>query len=77
MKSGPASASRCMTVPAINGPTTQPAFLATFVIPLAYVRADAGTTAITYDCRVGTSISTSASRARNSAAAIPASGAAA
>jgi hypothetical protein len=42
----------------------------TFVTPLASVRSDGLTTAITYDSRVGTSISTSASRARNSALAI-------
>ena len=63
-----------MTTPATDGPTAQAMFRVTLVTPLANVRSDGFTTAITYDWRVGTSISTSASRARNSAPAIAALG---
>src|SRR5919108_3748325 len=69
MKSGVARPAYCITLPPIAGPTAHPALRATLVIPLAYVYADGGTTAMTYDWRVGTSISTSASLARNNAAA--------
>src|SRR6185503_252554 len=52
-----------------DGPTAHATFRVTLVTPLANVRSAGFTTAMTYDWRVGTSISTSASRARNSTAA--------
>ena len=51
--------------PEINGDVAQAAIRTRFVTPEARVRSSGATTAITYDCRVGTSISTSASRSRN------------
>ena len=69
MISGPASATCCITTPATDGPIAHAAFRVTLVTPLANVRSPGFTTAMTYDWRVGTSISTSASRARNSTAA--------
>src|SRR5687768_188392 len=74
MISGPAKATYCMTRPATDGPIAQAVLRVTFVTPLANVRSDGWTTAMTYDCRVGTSISTNASRARKTAAASGADG---
>src|SRR5215208_8352903 len=76
MNNGAASVRFCITTPPSNGPTAHPAFRVTFVMPLAYVRAEGGTTAMTYDWRVGTSISTSASRNRKRVAATVTVGAA-
>src|SRR6267142_7053689 len=45
------------------------------VAPLAKVRSAGATSAATYDCRVGTSISTKDSRSRNNASAQPVDGA--
>src|SRR5215831_12922962 len=55
-----------MTSPATLEPTAQNTLRARLVSPLANVRSLGRTTAATKDCRVGTSISTSASRQRNS-----------
>src|SRR6266852_5937637 len=69
MNNGPAIATRSMTTPASDGPTAHATLRLTFVTLLASVRSPGRTIAITYDWRVGTSISTNASRARNSVAA--------
>src|SRR5215831_5227320 len=55
-----------MTSPATLEPTAQNTLRARLVSPLANVRSLGRTTAATKDCRVGTSISTRASRQRNS-----------
>ena len=67
--SGADSVIACMASPASGGPHAHAAIRASDVTPAATVRSSGRTTAITYDCRVGTSISTSPSRSRNRVAA--------
>src|SRR6185503_1277606 len=68
--SGVMSDSPPMNHPAKAGATAQAPTRTRWVTPDATVRSDGCTTAITYDWRVGTSISTSPSRSRNRRAAI-------
>src|SRR5262249_36766975 len=58
-----------MSAPATDDEAAQQRLRVRLVTPLAYVRSCGPTTAATYDCRVGTSISTRASRRRNKATA--------
>ena len=60
------NATSCISTPATDEAAAQETFLVRFVTPLANVRSSGATTAATYDCRVGTSISTSDSRNKNS-----------
>src|SRR6266581_4360075 len=66
MTKGAEKATFCIKKPATDEPTAQKILRARFAMPLANVRSLGRTTAETYDWRVGTSISTSASRHRNS-----------
>src|SRR5260370_26473795 len=66
MTKGAEKATFCIKKPATDEPTAQKILRARFVMPLANVRSLGRTTAATYDWRVGTSISTSASRHRKS-----------
>src|SRR2546430_287935 len=66
MTKGAEKATFCIKKPATDEPTAQKILRARFAMPLANVRSLGRTTAATYDWRVGTSISTSASRHRNS-----------
>src|SRR6266508_1833162 len=68
--SGAEKTKLCMTAPAIEDAPAQESVRVRLVIPLAYERSCGFTTAATYDCRVGTSISTNDSRTRNSTIAI-------
>src|SRR5882762_5410339 len=65
MTKGAEKATFCIKKPATDEPTAQKTLRARFAMPLANVRSFGSTTAATYDWRVGTSISTSASRQRN------------
>ena len=64
-----------MNTPATDDAAAQDRLRVRLVTPLAKVRSEGRTTAATYDCRVGTSISTSDSRNRNSTTAHLAEGA--
>src|SRR5262245_25626662 len=63
-----------MKTPATDEEAAQHKLRVKFVTPLANVRSWGATTAATYDCLVGTSISTRASRRRNSVTAQRAEG---
>src|SRR5436309_14863291 len=63
---GAEKAKNCMSRPAVAEPIAHHTFRATFVTALAKLRSLGVTSDATYDCRVGTSISTRASRAKNS-----------
>src|ERR1044071_569959 len=62
---GAANATCCIKTPATAEAAAHAPFLTRLVTPAANVRSSGCTTAATYDCRVGTSISTSDSRSRN------------
>ena len=63
-----------MNTPATADAAAHAVFLVRLVTPAAKVRSSGRTTAATYDCRVGTSISTSDSRSRNNTTAHRADG---
>src|SRR5689334_5686984 len=69
MNIGAAKESERMNSPDKDEDAAQPALRATLVADAAKVRSSGLTTAAVYDCRVGTSISTRASRQSRSAAA--------
>src|SRR5262249_61189068 len=64
---GAEKAMTCISVPAAADPIAHHTFRAKFVTALAKLRSFGATSDATYDCRVGTSISTRASLAKNSA----------
>src|SRR5258708_22345389 len=66
---------RLIRNPETEEDTAQAVVRTRLVAPLAKVLSAGATRAATYDCRVGTSISTSDSRSRNSASAQPVDGA--
>jgi len=64
--SGAENAKSCISTPATTEPIAQHTLRAMLVTALAKLLSFGATNAATYDCRGGTSISTKASRAKNS-----------